>query len=292
LKNFKKGQHLEPGETKALILWHVLEGCTNETELKAVIRREASLKNNRDVIYHLYDKRYGLVHEGIIKRRKNKIEISTRDVSSLTKLCFLLFSNHGIALQLLPSFDVMRYLSRLFILDKHIFVHRVRQYVEYHEVVSKDVQRFNDGGEDPEEIFPVCRSPEELHENIRVILHAIKSNLVIDSFVEKGITDPPYEFHGEFFAPALAGMEKTGGFELGYFPIADSELEKRAINEFLNGILKRSANHEVPYLSMLTLSPEKERLIALIDRVDMKLNSLRNRTASEIVSLVNTENRR
>ncbi len=288
-QGFEKGHHLGPGEIKALILIQILRGNSNVSDLKTEIRKVVSLKNNRDVIYHLNDPRYGLEQEGLIKIRNNRIEISTHDAVSLTRLCFLLFSNHEVALKMLQSFESMRDLSFTFIQNKNQFIREVKDYRYIYENYSEDFQRLRKEGEDPLEIFSAWQSPDEFKDNIGLILHAIESNLIIDGYVERGVKDPPYELHGEFFATGLRGMKKTRGYEMGYFPIKDPELEKRAVREFIEGILMRVAREEIPRLSMLTLSSEKKRLIGLLHRTEMALNSLRDMTSSEIASLIITK---
>ena len=294
MENFKQGQHLGQGEIKAMILWQILKGHRNESDLKADIRKEASLKNNRDVIYHLFDKRYGLQQEGLIKRRTNGIELTVKDSNSLVNLCLMLFSNHEIALQLLPSFETMRDMAFTFIQNKDQFIYEIQGEAHkfLHENYSADVKRFNDQGEDPVKIFTVCQTKDEFKDNIELILHVIESNLVLDGYLKEGITDPPYVVHGEFYATGLRGMKKTRGYEMGYFPIEDPNIERRAVKEFIEGILERSALGEAPSLSMLMLTPEKEGLISLIDRAEMKLNSLRYRATSEIASLMITKERK
>lgn len=276
--------HKEWNFSKAIVIHELLKSPLTRSELKARLKYELTPK---DIDYLVAHPGRGLVSEGVIHKGKDgRLRPSVTDTGGLVKLCSILLSNPDTAESLVFSLRFILDISKTFIQDKAQFLREIIQKYDIFKDVKTDKERLKSEGVDVLQLWNDFRTGKDIEETVNIIIHVIKSNLQLDRYIEHGITDPPYELHGEFYATGLSNIQVSNrGLGKPYFPLNDSDLEVHAVKEFFEGILVRSINGEMPMLSFLRPTKKRDKMIMMMDKADMKLNSFRGKTASQIAKL-------
>lgn len=301
---YKHGGHGKQLENKAIVLAEIVRGSTNKSEIRSKVRKKLSLKNGRDVSYHIRD----LARRGIITEKGNNVSLKIKAekdgrkkgkkagaVEKAIEICKILAKNRETGEAILPGIYFLTELSADFIADRLVDVFPASASVSLMDTMyrsaKENISKFKEEGLDVLNFTKYLYPEDALERNVRTIIHVLERNLLIDKYISQGVKDPPFEVHGNFTKTDRSYI-RNGAFGIPYFEPARSErdteneeIESQAVSEFIEGVIKRSLDGKRPDVSMLKRSEAKHSMIKLIEEAEEALTSLAHLSASQIIKI-------
>ena len=292
MARYDRGAHGRRGEMKGAILAEIIKGDYSVETLRTTIKRKESLRNGKDVSYHLMRGNTSLKGLGLIKIKNGKILLNVKDTSSLIVLMSTLLSNDAVYWELLPHLIMLHNLSRLFTHDKWHFQNQLKwmrdpdSYLDYLTNLRSELSSMLSLGWDREEIAMFYFQTGNDVSCVPPMVYVIGENLQLDEDIRNGIRDPEFRILGSvdyfslrdiIFAPSR--------IEQNDYPYMRPRNEEKAVEEFVSRFLQPALNGRFPELSMYRPSSERIRLLLLLDRAEMTLQHMSRMTASNAAKL-------
>ena len=292
MARYDRGAHGRRGEMKGAILAEIIKGDYSVETLRTTIKRKESLRNGKDVSYHLMRGNTSLKGLGLIKIKNGKILLNVKDTSSLIVLMSTLLSNDAVYWELLPHLIMLNDLSRLFVHDKWHFQNMLRWmkgpelFLDHLTYLRNHLSSLSSGGLDMAAITRIYFRSENVVSFVPPIVYVMGENLQLDEDVRNGVRDPEFRIVGSLDFVSLRSIRFAPSItDENDYPYVMPRNEEKAVEEFVLGFLRPVLSGQNPELSMYRPSMERIRLLLLLDRAEMTIQQMRRTTASDAARL-------
>ena len=292
MTRYNRGVHGKRGEMKGAIMAEIIKGICSVEDLRTTIKRNESLRNGKDVTYHLVHGSTSLKGLGLIKIKNGKISLNVKDTSSLVVLMSILLSNDAVYWELLPHLIMLNNLSRLFVHDKWHFQNMLRWmkdpelFLDHLTYLRNHLSSLSSGGLDMAAITRIYFRSENVVSFVPPIVYVMGENLQLDEDVRNGVRDPEFRIVGSLDFVSLRSIRFAPSItDENDYPYVMPRNEEKAVEEFVLGFLRPVLSGQNPELSMYHPSMERIRLLLLLDRAEMTIQQMRRTTASDAARL-------